>query len=233
MTSSCFSLSANSARPPFSKLSMESWRCFACLRMTWTASASLSSASAPDFAIAAYLNADFNMRNTPSLVASLARIASFRSESTRSCKVMRAQLRRRNAIVDVVARVREPSISILSNQESDDPQGLGALLNRVGVPNGDDLDPPFCAFQQARKHVPRAELNENIAAKVYEALYTIGPSHGSGHLIAKRLPDFVRRFYFFTSDVADHWEARRLNRHADQRFFQLFVRAFHQARMIC
>src|SRR5262249_10118922 len=43
----------------------------------------------PDFAIAAYFNADLSMRSTPSLVASLARIASFRSESTRSCSVMR------------------------------------------------------------------------------------------------------------------------------------------------
>src|SRR4051794_34065724 len=67
---------------------IESWRCFACLRITGTASASLRSASAPDFAIAAYFNADLSMRSTPSFVASLARIACFRSESKRSCKVM-------------------------------------------------------------------------------------------------------------------------------------------------
>src|SRR5438034_10155747 len=85
---SSFSFSAKSARPPFSKLSMESWRCFACLLITCAASASLSSVSAPDFAIAAYLKADFNMRSTPSFVVSLARIASFRSESTRSLTVM-------------------------------------------------------------------------------------------------------------------------------------------------
>ena len=41
------------------------------------------------FAIAAYFNADLSMRSTPSFVASLARIASFRSESTRCCSVMR------------------------------------------------------------------------------------------------------------------------------------------------
>src|SRR5262249_40503619 len=52
------------------------------------ASASLSSDSAPDFAIAAYFNADLSIRNTPSFVASLARIASFRSESTRCCSVI-------------------------------------------------------------------------------------------------------------------------------------------------
>src|SRR5215831_9961751 len=52
------------------------------------ASASLSSDSAPDFAIAAYFKADLSIRNTPSFVASLARIASFRSESTRCCSVI-------------------------------------------------------------------------------------------------------------------------------------------------
>ena len=31
---SSFSLLASSARPPFSKLSIESWRCLTCLRMT-------------------------------------------------------------------------------------------------------------------------------------------------------------------------------------------------------
>src|SRR6476660_5167084 len=52
------------------------------------ASASLSSDSAPDFAIAEYFNADLSIRNTPSFVPSLARIASFRSESTRCCSVI-------------------------------------------------------------------------------------------------------------------------------------------------
>src|SRR5438067_10472035 len=87
--SSSFSFSTSSARPPFSKLSIESWRCFTCLRMTCAASASLNSASAPDFAIAAYFNADLSIRKTPSFVVSLARIASLRSESTRCCSVMR------------------------------------------------------------------------------------------------------------------------------------------------
>src|SRR6476659_8462292 len=68
---------------------MESWRCFACLRITLTASVSLSSASASDLAIAAYFSADLSMRSTFSFVAFLARIASFRSESTRCCSVMR------------------------------------------------------------------------------------------------------------------------------------------------
>src|SRR5262249_13542373 len=77
---SLFSFSTSSARPPFSKLSIESWRCFTCLRMTCAASASFRRPSAPDFAITAYFNADFNMRSTPSFVVSLARIASFSSE---------------------------------------------------------------------------------------------------------------------------------------------------------
>src|SRR6266566_5111188 len=58
--------------------------------MTCAVSASLSSVSAPDFAIAAYFNADLSMRSTPSFVASLARIASFKSKSNCSCNVMQA-----------------------------------------------------------------------------------------------------------------------------------------------
>src|SRR5439155_19490582 len=58
--------------------------------MTCAVSASLNSVSAPDFAIAAYFNADLSMRTTPSFVASLARIASFKSKSNRSCNVMQA-----------------------------------------------------------------------------------------------------------------------------------------------
>src|ERR1700704_3450537 len=85
---SLFFFSTSSARPPFSKLSIESCRCFTCLRITCTASASSSSASAPDFSMAAYLSADLSIRRTPTLVASCARIPSFRSESTRSGRVI-------------------------------------------------------------------------------------------------------------------------------------------------
>src|ERR1051325_8339952 len=80
---SSFSFAASSGRPPFSKLSIESCRCFTCLRITWVASASASCPCAPDFSIAAFIIAAFSMRNTPSFVALFSRIAVFRSSSTR------------------------------------------------------------------------------------------------------------------------------------------------------
>src|ERR687892_790526 len=89
------------------------------------ASALLSSASAPDFAITAYFNADLSMRSTASFVASLARIASLISESTRSCNVIGGQLRRSSAIVDVIAAVVGGADLGFANYCSDRPQGGG------------------------------------------------------------------------------------------------------------
>src|SRR5437764_191347 len=82
---SAFSFSASSARPPFSKLSIESCRCFTCLRITAIASASLSSPSAPIFSMVAFLRAALSNRRTLRRAASLARIASFKSSSIRFC----------------------------------------------------------------------------------------------------------------------------------------------------
>src|SRR5215471_15395764 len=90
------------------------------------ASASLSSDSAPDFAIAAYFSADLSIRNTPSFVASLARIASVRSESTRCCSVICEQLRRHIAIVDVVAVALGATIPGRLNQRFAQRSGYNA-----------------------------------------------------------------------------------------------------------
>ena len=78
---SVFSLSASSARPPFSKLSTESCRCLTCLRITAVASASSSTPAWPPFSIAAFLIADLSRRRTESLSAARAFIASLRSWS--------------------------------------------------------------------------------------------------------------------------------------------------------
>src|SRR5919106_6122477 len=100
------------------------------------ASASLSSASAPDFAIAAYFNADLSIRSTPSFVASLARIASFRSESTRCCSVIGDNYDAQAQLSMLSPRLCHPLISRLSYFGP--PTGrwlqrLGALANRFGV----------------------------------------------------------------------------------------------------
>src|SRR3954467_11107 len=55
-----------------------------------TCEAAASSRPVSDFSIAAYFSADFSMRRTPSLTAFLARMASFKSESIRSGKVIQS-----------------------------------------------------------------------------------------------------------------------------------------------
>ena len=131
---SSLSFSASSARPPFSKLSMESWRCLTCLRMTCAASASFSSASVPDFAMAAYFKADLSMRRTPSFVVSLARMASFKSESKRSCNFMCAKLRQRHAIVDCAAAPIGPATGsrLTNSRQTSFYLFAVSLCNRLG-----------------------------------------------------------------------------------------------------
>src|SRR5581483_5020245 len=83
---SCFSLAANSARPPFSNCSMESRRFLTsfCTSVTTSASGKLSVLRS----ICTYPRADFNMRNAERRSASLASIAVLISWESWSCKLM-------------------------------------------------------------------------------------------------------------------------------------------------
>src|SRR5438552_13765690 len=201
---SSFSFAASSARPPFSKLSIESSRCFACLRTTCAASVLLSWASAPDFAIAAYFNADLSIRRTPSLLASFARMASFKSKSIRSSSVIRG-----NYGGDIrLSRYGQPDAAARRLPVN----SLSAFPHRFRVTHRNDIRAFSRSLQQTSQHAAGPQLNKEIASKRRKPLHAIQPADRADDLILQCSTNFIRRFHFPSGNIADHSEARCLYR---------------------
>src|ERR1043166_1075531 len=100
------------------------------------------------------------------------------------------------------------------------------------ITHTDNLRILLNSTQQTSKHFAWSELDEENATQIEQRLHTIRPAHCARHLFLQRRPNLRQSFDGRARDVAHDRETRSLQRRLEQRFFELFVSAVHEPRMV-